>query len=36
MGGKDNNGLRNNVIHFNFKNKTFNKDLLILQEKVAF
>ena len=36
LGGIDNNGLRNNVIHFNFKNKTFNKDLLILEEKVAF
>ena len=36
LGGIDNNGLRNNVIHFNFKNKTFNKDLLILEDKVAF
>ena len=36
LGGIDNNGLRNNVIHFNFKNKTFNKALLILEEKVAF
>ena len=36
MGGKDENGVRNNVIHFNFKNKTFSTTPFVLEEKVCF
>ena len=36
MGGKDQSGIRNNVISFNFKNKTFSNTPFALEEKVFF